>query len=73
MGSDSELDCDYSYTFKKTNGRLELKKNLNIGKDMNIICDVLKNQNKYISEYKIDQEMVLNKVNLVKNIERIFD
>jgi hypothetical protein len=45
----------------------------NIGKDMNIICDVLKNQNKYISEYKIDQEMVLNKVNLVKNIERIFD
>jgi len=45
----------------------------NIGKDMNIICDVLKNQNNYISEYKIDQEMVLNKVNLVKNIERIFD
>lgn len=45
----------------------------NIGKDMNIICDVLKNPNKYISEYKIDQEMVLNKVNLVKNIERIFD
>ena len=45
----------------------------NIGKDMNIICDVLKNPNKYISEHKIDQEMVLNKVNLVKNIERIFD
>ena len=45
----------------------------NIGKDMNIIHTVLKNPNKYISEYKIDQEMVLNKVNLVKNIERIFD
>ena len=28
---------------------------------------------KYIAEYKLDQEMVLNKVNLVKNIERIFD
>ena len=45
----------------------------NIGKDMNIIHTVLKNPNKYISEYKIDQEMVLNKVNLVKNIERIFE
>lgn len=45
----------------------------NIGKDMNIIHNVLKNPNNYISEYKIDQEMVLNKVNLVKNIERIFE
>jgi hypothetical protein len=45
----------------------------NSGKDMNIIHTVLKNPNNYISEYKIDQEMVLNKVNLVKNIERIFD
>ena len=45
----------------------------NIGKDMNIIYDVLKNPNKYTSQYIIDQEMVLNKVNLVKNIERIFE
>ena len=43
----------------------------NITRDVIIIHSVLRNPNKYIAEYKIDQEMVLNKVNLVKNIERI--
>ena len=43
-----------------------------INRDVIIINDVLKNPNKYINEYKIDQEMVLNKVNIVKNIERMF-
>ena len=41
--------------------------------DIGIIHDVLTNPNKYTTEYKLDQEMVLSKVNLVKNIERIFD
>ena len=45
----------------------------NITRDVIIIHSVLRNPNKYIAEYKIDQEMVLNKVNLVKNIERIFE
>ena len=45
----------------------------NITRDIVIINSVLRNPNKYIAEYKINQEMVLNKVNLVKNIERIFD
>ena len=45
----------------------------NITRDIVIINTVLRNPNKYIAEYKINQEMVLNKVNLVKNIERIFD
>jgi Glycosyltransferase family 10 (fucosyltransferase) C-term len=45
----------------------------NINRDIIIIHTVLKNPNKYLQEYKIDQDMVLNKVNLVKNIERIFD
>jgi hypothetical protein len=45
----------------------------NINRDVIIIHTVLRNPNKYINEYKIDQEMVLNKVNLVKNIERIFE
>jgi len=43
-----------------------------INRDVIIINNVLKNPNKYINEYKIDQEMVLNKVNIVKNIERMF-
>jgi hypothetical protein len=43
----------------------------NITRDVIIIHSVLRSPNKYIAEYKIDQEMVLNKVNLVKNIERI--
>ena len=45
----------------------------NITRDIVIINSVLRNPNKYIAEYKINQEMVLNKVNLVKNIERIFE
>lgn len=45
----------------------------NINRDVIIIHTVLRNPNKYTNEYKIDQEMVLNKVNLVKNIERIFE
>jgi hypothetical protein len=45
----------------------------NITRDVIIIHSVLRNPNKYTAEYKIDQEMVLNKVNLVKNIERIFE
>jgi len=45
----------------------------NITRDVIIIHSVLRSPNKYITEYKIDQEMVLNKVNLVKNIERIFE
>ena len=45
----------------------------NMANDIGIIYSVLKNPIKYIAEYKLDQEMVLNKVNLVKNIERIFD
>ena len=45
----------------------------NITRDVIIIHSVLRNPNNYIAEYKIDQEMVLNKVNLVKNIERIFE
>ena len=45
----------------------------NINRDIIIIHTVLRNPNKYTTDYKIDQEMVLNKVNLVKNIERIFD
>jgi len=44
----------------------------NINRDVIIIHTVLRNPNKYINEYKIDQEMVLNKVNLVKNIEKMF-
>ena len=44
----------------------------NITRDIVIINTVLRNPNKYIAEYKTNQEMVLNKVNLVKNIERIF-
>ena len=44
----------------------------NINRDIITIHTVLRNPNKYINEYKIDQEMVLNKVNLVKNIEQIF-
>ena len=45
----------------------------NITRDIITINSVLRNPNKYVSEYKINQEMVLNKVNLVKNIERIFE
>jgi hypothetical protein len=45
----------------------------NIAKDVGIIHNVLKNPNKYIADYKLDQEMVLRKVNLVNNIEQIFD
>jgi hypothetical protein len=45
----------------------------NITRDVIIIHSVLRNPNKYIAEYKIDQELVLNKVNIVKNIERIFE
>lgn len=44
----------------------------NINRDIITIHTVLRNPNKYINEYKIDQEMVLNKVNLVKNIEQLF-
>ena len=44
----------------------------NINRDIITIHTVLRNPNKYINEYKIDQEMVLNKVNLVKNMEQIF-
>ena len=45
----------------------------NITKDIVIINNILNNPNTYLEKYKIDQEMVLNKVNLIKNIERIFD
>jgi hypothetical protein len=45
----------------------------NVTKDVAIINNILNDPNKYLQEYKIDQEMVLNKVNLVKNIERIFN
>jgi hypothetical protein len=45
----------------------------NINRDIIIIHTVLKNPNKYLQEYKINQDMVLSKVNLVKNIERIFN
>lgn len=45
----------------------------NISNDLTIISNVLSNPKKYLDEYKINQELVLSKVNLIKNIERIFD
>jgi hypothetical protein len=41
--------------------------------DMEAIKFILKNPQQFINRHKIDIEMVLNKVNLIKNIENLFD
>ena len=45
----------------------------NINTDIVLIHRVLRNPKYYINEYKINREAVLEKVNLVTNIEKIFD
>ena len=41
--------------------------------DLEAIKFILKNPQQFINRHKIDIEMVLNKVNLIKNIEKLFD
>jgi hypothetical protein len=45
----------------------------NVHIDINAIEYILKNPQKFINMHKINIEMVLNKVNLIKNIETLFD
>ena len=45
----------------------------NINSDIVLIHRVLRNPQYYMNEYKIDREAVLNKVNLITNIDKIFD
>jgi hypothetical protein len=45
----------------------------NVHIDINAIEYILKNPQKFINMHKIDIQMVLSKVNLIKNIENIFE
>ena len=45
----------------------------NINSDIVLIHRVLRNPQYYMNEYKINREAVLNKVNLITNIDKIFD
>jgi hypothetical protein len=45
----------------------------NIHIDIEAIKFILKNPQQFIDRHKIDIEMVLNKVNLIKNVERLFN
>jgi hypothetical protein len=45
----------------------------NINSDIVLIHRVLRNPQYYMNEYKINREAVLDKVNLITNIDKIFD